>query len=69
VADLFAYLGHTEAGIQAPDGMVVFGFGRKAGAVPLLTEPRTFYVGFHAERVRDAAAHMRTSAYLHRLLR
>jgi len=56
-ADTFSYLGNTEAGLDAPDGMVVFGFGRADGAQPLLTTPNSFVVGFWESAIRDAAAH------------
>ncbi|RMH52402.1 MAG: hypothetical protein D6685_16595 [Bacteroidetes bacterium] len=68
LSDAFAYLGNTPAGLHAPDGMVIFGFGRQDGAIPLMTERRTFFVGLH-EAVRDADAHTRLGAYIRTLLR
>jgi hypothetical protein len=44
--DLGGYLGSTPAGLQAPDGMVVFGFGRGAAANPQLRKPERFVIGF-----------------------
>lgn len=59
--DQFYYMGSTAAGIDAPDGMVVFGFGR-AGARPLMTGAgERFVVGFIEQSVPDAAAHARVA--------
>ncbi len=45
--DLFAYMGSTAAGKEAADGMVVFGFGRGKGAVPLMKATGVvFRIGF-----------------------
>jgi len=43
--DMMAYMGNRHAGIQSPDGMVVFGFGRK-GIEPQLTQPNVFLLTF-----------------------
>lgn len=40
------YMGATPDGLDAPDGMVVFGFGREKGSKPLLRKPLSFRVGF-----------------------
>lgn len=40
------FLGADERGIDAPDGMVVFGFGRGAEVSSLLTGPRELIFGF-----------------------
>lgn len=58
VPDSFGFLGHTEAGLAAEDGMVVFGFGRRE-ATPFLTMPHTFHLGFSEQAVRDAASYDR----------
>lgn len=57
LSDTFSYLGNTPAGVRAPDGMVVFGFGREDGAVPLLSGRHRFVVGLHHRAVPDAGAH------------
>ena len=45
--DHLSYLGNEEIGAaDSPDGMVVAGFGRAAGATPLLTGTNTFVIGF-----------------------
>ncbi|MBP7140436.1 MAG: hypothetical protein KBA71_00900 [Opitutaceae bacterium] len=58
LGDSFRYLGTDEAGIDAPDGMAVFGFGRAPR--PLLRGAgHEFRVGFMEMPVPDAAAHER----------
>ena len=66
--DHVGYLGNTDAGLAAPDGMVVFGFGRKKGAVPLMTEPRSFFVGLQEEAVQGEAAHRRLADRITKVL-
>ena len=46
LVDCFAYMGNSNKGIEAKDGMVVFGFGRDKGAKPLLNSKNKFIVGF-----------------------
>ena len=67
-ADLFGYLGNTEAGLGAPDGMVVFGFGRADGARPLLTRPHTFTIGFIETAVTSPDVHERVGDEIEALL-
>lgn len=67
-ADVVGYLGNTLEGTAAPDGMVVFGFGRQDGALPLLTEPHTFFLGLTDEAVRDASAHAQVKQQIERLV-
>ena len=66
--DLFGYLGNTEAGTDAPDGMVVLGFGRAAGAKPLLTVPHTFTIGFIEAAVTSPDVHRRVGEQIEALL-
>lgn len=58
-SDTFSYLGNTETGLDSPDGMIVFGFGRTDGAKPLLKEPESFVVGFWEQAIIKAADHDR----------
>lgn len=46
LVDCFAYMGNSEKGIEAEDGMVVFGFGRDKAAIPLLNRQEKFVLGF-----------------------
>ncbi len=56
--DTFSYLGNSEQGINSTDGMVVFGFGRRANAEPMLTETNNRFVfGFLHKRVRNESGH------------
>ena len=66
--DLFGYLGNAESGTKAPDGMVVFGFGRADGAQPLLTTPHAFTVGFIEQAVTSPDVHRRVAAEIKALL-
>lgn len=66
--DTFAYLGNTDAGIEAPDGMVVFGLGRAPGPTPILTRRHTFIVGFWPKAIRDAADHEELANHITLLL-
>ncbi|WP_372898728.1 hypothetical protein, partial [Stieleria sp.] len=44
--DTFAHLGNSDKGLQSPDGMVVFGFGRgNKGIQPLLKGAQSFRIG------------------------
>ena len=49
--DMFGFLGDSPQGLNARNGMVVFGFGRDKEATPLLTRNNIFYVGFYDEKV------------------
>ena len=49
--DTFGYLGNSQKGLAAEDGMVVFGFGRDKNATPLLNENNTFYIGFYDKKL------------------
>ncbi len=51
--DMYAYLGNTPNGNTSPDGMVVFGFGRKKGAIPQLTDKQRFIIGFYNHEIKD----------------
>ncbi len=56
--DHFAYMGDTSDGIKAPDGMVVFGFGRDKGAIPLLTQSEmSFRIGFLSKKITSNENH------------
>ena len=46
MTNLVGFLGISSKGLESKDGMVVFGFGRKKGAIPTLTKPRKFIFGF-----------------------
>jgi hypothetical protein len=63
--DTMWYLGNTDAGLEAPDGMVVFGFGRGPGAKPRFTAAgHIFVIGFIGRNVSTPADHERTAAII-----
>lgn len=58
LTETYYYLGAAPEGLEAPDGMVVFGFGRGPNAQPLMKEPgMEFIIGFLEKKVRTAADH------------
>jgi len=58
LTDHFAYMGDTEEGTDASNGMVVFGFGREEGAKPLMTKTDdTFMIGFLNRRITSEEDH------------
>lgn len=68
-ADLLGFLGNTDEGLNSPDGMVVFGFGRQKGATPLMTTTdNTFYVGFLNQIVSSATDHAEVSQRIQQIL-
>ena len=67
--DLLGFLGNTEAGLSSADGMVVFGFGRKQGAIPLMTaEDNTFVIGFLDQQVSSKETHGILAEKIHSVL-
>jgi len=68
IDDQFSYMGSSAAGIDAPDGMVVFGFGRLRSK-PLMTGAgRHFLVGFLEQPVKDRDSHERVKQRIGDLL-
>lgn len=69
LTETYYYLGSTPQGLESPDGMVVFGFGRGPGAQPLLKESgREFIVGFLEKRIKTAADHQALAEDIESLL-
>jgi hypothetical protein len=62
--DMISFLGNTEAGLDSPDGMTVFGFGREQDATPLLKGPQSFVVGLYPGRITSQEDHDRLKSYL-----
>lgn len=62
--DTFSYLGNSAKGIEAEEGMVVFGFGRKEGAQPQIRRPQVFYLGFCEKKVRHARHHRKVGRWI-----
>jgi hypothetical protein len=69
LTDTFSYLGNSKESVHAPDGMVVFGFGRTRDATPLLKEAgQIFIIGFIEEKVIDQEDHRLIEKKIHRIL-
>jgi hypothetical protein len=67
--DTFSYLGNSEEGIRAPDGMVVVGFGRAENATPLLKSAnRTFIIGFIEKKIRNAEDHKQLAMEIQQII-
>ncbi len=62
--DMVSFLGNTKEGVESPDGMTVFGFGRDDKGNPLLTGNHQFVVGFYPEKVSQKKQHQRFSKYI-----
>ncbi|MBD3289680.1 hypothetical protein GF337_12815 [candidate division KSB1 bacterium] len=62
--DVLGFLGATNAGLNAIDGMVVFGFGRNKRTKPLLEKGNTFYFGFYESGVRSSDDYKNLSGYV-----
>lgn len=50
--DVFGFLGNTKEGLNSPDGMVVFGFGRGKGTQPLMNKKQQFVLGFVPKNIQ-----------------
>lgn len=56
--DVMGYLGNTPRGLDSPDGMVVFGFGRYLRASPLMSrENQRFRIAFIQQSIRNTDDH------------
>jgi hypothetical protein len=69
VVDMFGVMGATKTGIDSPDGMTVFGFGRARESKTLMTAaPNTFTLGFYEKKIADARQHNALAQQLARWL-
>ncbi len=58
IPDVFGVMGGAREGLNAPDGMTVFGFGRSREAKCLLrAAPQSFTLGFYEEKITDERRH------------
>ncbi|MBK1878262.1 hypothetical protein [Pelagicoccus mobilis] len=55
--DLFSLLGNEPSGVNAPDGMVVAGFGRGPGTASLLKGPKRFLIGMRPGPIKQRPDH------------
>lgn len=67
LSDTFSYLGNSDAGSHARDGMVVFGFGRTEDATALMNkEGQTFVIGFIEKQINSKEDHTMVSKIIRR---
>jgi hypothetical protein len=64
LGDMISFLGNSPKGLDSPDGMTVFGFGRGMGATPLLSGPQKFIIGLYPGAIRDREDHLQLARYL-----
>ncbi len=62
-AGLIGFLGNTEEGMDSPDGMTVFGFGRNRNTEPLLNGSHQFTVGIYPHSIKSAEHHIEFTNY------
>lgn len=55
--DMTSMLGNTEDGLDSPDGMTVFGFGRGEGVQGYLEGRQKFVIGMYPERIENQQQH------------
>lgn len=67
--DVMGFMGASDEGLRAKDGMVVFGFGRNLETQPLFNEPHTFYFGFFDKKVIDPATYAKFNSYINSLIK
>lgn len=66
--DMISFLGNSAEGLDSPDGMTVFGFGREDGAKPLIQDSQKFVVGLYPEKIEDENDHLQLSKLIENLL-
>ena len=62
--DMISYLGNTEEGLDSPDGMSVFGFGRDKASTPLLSGSQSFVIGLYPEKIVDGQGHEKLATFI-----
>lgn len=66
--DYFGYMGNLKnAGLDSPDGMNVFGFGR-SGAKPMLKDKSIFIFGFFEENLENDNSDLNFKKYICKLI-
>jgi len=66
--DAFAYLGNTKEGVNSPNGMTVFGFGREDGAKPQMTKSgNRFIIGFYANNTNSKKQYKKLSKHIDKI--
>lgn len=68
VKDYFGYMGNLKnAGLNSPDGMTVFGFGR-SGTTPLLMDKNIFIFGLYEENLEKNNSFLNFKAFINQLI-
>lgn len=62
--DMISFLGNTDEGLDSPNGMTVFGFGREDGAKPLLQGSQKFVVGLYPGKIENVDDHQQLRDYI-----
>jgi hypothetical protein len=62
--DMVSFLGNTREGINSPNGMTVFGFGRGKETNPLLTGPRKFLIGWYPDQIHSRKDHQKLANHI-----
>lgn len=63
-SDMISLLGNTKKGIDSPDGMTVFGFGRGEGITRYLKGRHTFIIGMYPKKIETEADHKKLSKFI-----
>jgi hypothetical protein len=64
LTDMISFLGNTDLGLDSPDGMTVFGFGRGKDTRPLMSAPQSFVIGLYPSRIENQDGHQQLSSYI-----
>lgn len=62
--DMTSILGNTKNGIESPDGMTVFAFGRGEGVNKYLKGRQKFVIGFYPEQINNAEKHQKLTKFI-----
>ena len=68
LVDHYSLLGNDTMGINSPDGMVVAGFGRAPGALPMLQKPNRFIIGLSEGQGTSPGMYNRKQREIEKLL-
>ncbi len=62
--DMVSLLGNTEEGMDSPDGMTVFGFGRGEGVYRYLEGRQRFVIGIFPKMIEDRSDHLELAKFI-----
>jgi hypothetical protein len=61
--DMVSLLGNTAEGLDSPEGMTVFGFGRGEGVTRYLEGRQGFVIGIYPKNIEDPTDHLEISEF------